>query len=188
MAGPLRGWRVLRAGVAGPLRFVYLPVYRRGHGATDAAPPLPSPGHLPRFAPQVVMAGGGSVAGDGGGSTMPLSPIPLHCSPAAASSSSSSRRLGATMLAGWWRYCCSFFGYDVNDVEGEGGWWWLYATFFLLTATQCLPITANQVLLNREMGLEDRPEAWIGAPYTRPPTSSSALNSSRRRCAPFVTL
>ena len=35
---------------------------------------------------------------------------------------------------------------------------WLYAVFFLLTMSQALPLTAIQVLLNRDLGLAERPE------------------------------
>ena len=35
---------------------------------------------------------------------------------------------------------------------------WLYAVLFLLTMAQALPLTAIQVLLNRELGLQDKPE------------------------------
>lgn len=43
--------------------------------------------------------------------------------------------------------------------DGAEGSWWLYATFFLLTMAQALPLTAIQVLLNRDLGLQSRPEA-----------------------------
>lgn len=35
---------------------------------------------------------------------------------------------------------------------------WLYAVFFLLTMSQALPLTAIQVLLNRELGFQNKPE------------------------------
>ena len=35
---------------------------------------------------------------------------------------------------------------------------WLYAVFFLLSMAQALPLTAIQVLLNRDLGLAERPE------------------------------
>ena len=35
---------------------------------------------------------------------------------------------------------------------------WLYAVYFLLTMSQALPLTAIQVLLNRDLGLAERPE------------------------------
>ena len=35
---------------------------------------------------------------------------------------------------------------------------WLYAVFFLLTMSQALPLTAIQVLLNRDLGLAQKPE------------------------------
>ena len=35
---------------------------------------------------------------------------------------------------------------------------WLYAVFFLLTMAQSLPLTAIQVVLNRDLGLQERPE------------------------------
>ena len=35
---------------------------------------------------------------------------------------------------------------------------WLYAVFFLLTMSQALPLTAIQVLLNRDLGMAERPE------------------------------
>jgi len=47
----------------------------------------------------------------------------------------------------------------------SGGWdkrgdtRWLYAVFFLLTMAQSLPLTAIQVVLNRDLGLQERPEA-----------------------------
>ena len=46
----------------------------------------------------------------------------------------------------------------------SGGWdkrgdtRWLYAVFFLLTMAQSLPLTAIQVVLNRDLGLQERPE------------------------------
>ena len=47
-----------------------------------------------------------------------------------------------------------------------GGGWdkrgdtrWLYVVFFLLTMAQSLPLTAIQVVLNRDLGLQERPEA-----------------------------
>ena len=36
---------------------------------------------------------------------------------------------------------------------------WLYVVFFLLTMAQSLPLTAIQVVLNRDLGLQERPEA-----------------------------
>ena len=47
-----------------------------------------------------------------------------------------------------------------------GGGWdkrgdtrWLYVVFFLLTMAQSLPLTAIQVVLNRDLGLQEHPEA-----------------------------
>ena len=47
---------------------------------------------------------------------------------------------------------------DADDAEDVRAHFWLYAVFFLLTMAQALPLTAVQVLLNRDLGLERRPE------------------------------
>ena len=47
---------------------------------------------------------------------------------------------------------------DADDADDVRAHFWLYAVFFLLTMAQALPLTAVQVLLNRDLGLERRPE------------------------------
>ena len=47
---------------------------------------------------------------------------------------------------------------DLDDADDVRAHFWLYAVFFLLTMAQALPLTAVQVLLNRDLGLERRPE------------------------------
>ena len=47
---------------------------------------------------------------------------------------------------------------DADDADDVRAHFWLYAVFFLLTMAQALPLTAIQVLLNRDLGLERRPE------------------------------
>ena len=54
----------------------------------------------------------------------------------------------------WWRRRFGFLaGGDDDEVS-----LWLYATFFLLTMAQALPLTAINVLLNRDLDLQSRPE------------------------------